>query len=74
MSELPLVESVCPKLTAIRAGAKVAKEHAQRYADEYEAAESANNRQYWLGCVAGIDTLATVVETVFSMADEHQKP
>lgn len=68
----PPVAPGSSELERIRAGVKVGKEHAQRHADDYGAKGSVRNEEYWRGCIAGIDTIATIVETVFSMADDHE--
>jgi len=55
------------ELERIRAGVKVAKDHAQRHADDYAARGSLQNQEHWRGFLAGVESVETIVETVFSL-------
>lgn len=53
-------------LERIRAGVRVAKEHAKRHADDCGAKGSLQNQKYWIGFQGGVEATETIVETVFS--------
>lgn len=57
-------------LEKILEGARVAKEHAKRNADDYGAKGSLQNQEHWLGFQGGIEAMQTIVETVFSLPNE----
>ena len=59
------------ELERIRAGVKVAKEHAQRHADDYGAKGSHLNQEHWRGFLAGVDSVETIIEVAFSQQNDE---
>jgi hypothetical protein len=58
-------------LEKILEGVRVAKEHAQRNADDYGAKSSLQNKEHWLGFKGGVEAVETIVVTVFAIPNSQ---